>query len=127
MTLIFFLFLKESGGQNKKKWSLIFFSIGGFSITSVVPPFKESTDHGLTDNKQTHGLIRVLYASFLGVDWVDQTDGRMDATKRIIFPLSWLIIEDRQLSLLLPSLLHGKLWTLMYQVITNFLNEMCEI
>ncbi len=37
-----------SGGQNKKKVGAYFyFSTGAFSIASVDPPFKESTDPGL--------------------------------------------------------------------------------
>ena len=40
------------GSQKKKKWVPTYFSSsGGFSITSVDPPFNESTDHGLIDPK----------------------------------------------------------------------------
>ncbi len=37
----------ESGGHDKKKWVPTFFSTRAFLNTSVDPPFKESTDHGL--------------------------------------------------------------------------------
>ncbi len=43
-------FFLISGGQNKKKMGpYFFFPIRGFSITSVALPFKESTDHCLSD------------------------------------------------------------------------------
>ncbi len=59
-----------SGGQNKKKVSAYFyFSTGAFFIASVDPPFKESTDPGLTIVQFESHFIVVDYT--LWPFWVD--------------------------------------------------------